>query len=331
MRQRLPKSLLLALLTTALLAPAAAFAQRGERVMTSGFDVSPGGTLEVAVHDADVSLTAGSDDRVEVEVYLDARDMDRGRERFERMNFRASLHGNTVQVESDREDSGWSWRDLGHFNVRVEVRLPERFDVDVRTEDGDVGADRLQGSIVLASEDGDVSARRLAGEVRIETADGDIRVDEIRGGRVDIRTSDGDLDLGTVSAERIDLRTSDGDIRVDVADADDVEAHTSDGDVALRGIRGSLTASTQDGDVDVDVDQAGEIALQTGDGDVTLSLPENAAVDLDARGEDVALRDGAGFHGSVGNHRIDGQLNGGGPRVRVRTGDGRIVLRLRAS
>lgn len=329
MSMRQPQILVLALVVMALAAPAGA--QEPEQVMTAGFDVAAGGTLEVSVHDADVTLTAGPEGRVDVVVYLAARDMERGRERYERMRFRARLHGNTVSVESDQVREPWSWRDRGYFNVRVEVRLPARFDVDVRTRDGDVVADRLEGDVSLVSEDGDIDAGRLTGQIRIRTADGDILVDEAHGGSVDIRTSDGDLRLGTITATSLELHTSDGDIRADVADADSVNAATSDGSIVLRGIRGSLTAVTHDGDIDVDADRAAEISLQTGDGDVFLSVPGDAALDLDIRGEDLDFGGGSAFSGSIRDDRVEGSLNGGGPTVRIRSGDGHVSLRLRAS
>lgn len=324
----------LALMLGLALVSSPALAQQQEHVMSTTYtELSPGGTLDVDVPDADILLLTGADDRVQIDVYLVAGDLERARERYERMRMRAHLDGaaNRVSLQADEVPWHWSWRDWGRFEVRVEIRLPERFDLDVRTEDGDITAGSHQGRLVLLTEDGDIAAERLEGEVRLVTSDGDIRTGSISGGVVEVRTSDGDVVLGAVSATEIVLESSDGDIVADVAAADRVEARTSDGDISLRGVRGALSAATHDGDIDIDVDQVAELALQSGDGDVALSLPQSAAADLDLRGGEISFRSGSGFDGRIERRSVVGTLNGGGPAVRVRSGDGSVSLRLRES
>ncbi len=69
-------------------APAPARETR-ELVMSAEFDTRPGGRLTIDVPDADLVLRNGAGDQVAFEIYVTARDMQRGRARFEAMNFRA--------------------------------------------------------------------------------------------------------------------------------------------------------------------------------------------------------------------------------------------------
>ena len=154
----MPKSQIGFVLALVLLAAPAAVASAGtgqseyerEQVMSAQFDIHPGGTLVVDVPDADVTLRNGSDDRVEIEVWLEARDMERARDRFERMGFNAKGNGDRVQLTAERiRGNGWDWRDWGRFNISVEIVLPRQYDVDLKTGDGDVSVQSQEGVIRL--------------------------------------------------------------------------------------------------------------------------------------------------------------------------------------
>ena len=147
----------------------------------------------------------------------------------------------------------------------------------------------------------------LFGTGRI-TSDGDLTADLLQGGSVELKTSDGDIDAEKIEAEMIKARSSDGDVNLTVSGSE-------------------LVARTSDGDLTVVI--SGQIALDlsTGDGDVTVRAPKGFGAVLDLKGEKVKLGGKVALDGEVSSRRVSGTLGDGGPTVRVRTGDGSIVLR----
>ena len=365
------KSTLFILLTALLFLPLALSSQAQDRdretMIDERFSVNEGGTLEVNVGDADVTVEPGSSDEVHVEVIVEARNMERGREYFEKQNFDVDQRGNTVRVETERRQRinwGWrDWRDKPHIYVRVTV--PEAFNADLHTSDGDIAVDRLRGEVRMKTSDGDIDAGDLTGAtLSLSTSDGTITVDDLDGEVVELETSDGDLDLGTITANRIfartsdgdirtgdlkgeaEIRTSDGDIHVSSFDGSSFFARTSDGTITVdelmaetstvRSYSGEITLSRATGDLDVsgsdtdirlDLVRPGEISATTSDGDISITLPRSHRADVRLRGEDVRVSSSLDFDGRIEEDRADGQINGGGPRLEARTSDGEVTLR----
>jgi hypothetical protein len=271
--------------------PAAAQRQLTETVFSDRFDVAPGGTLQVDVPDGDVDIETRSGGGVAVEVLLSSRDLEWARERFEQMQFSAALNGNTVRITARQvraRDSGWRWN--RGFSLRVRITMPDRFDSDIRTSDGDIFMDDVNGALWLETSDGDVDLGRVQGdEASIETSDGDVSAVALLSRRTTLRTSDGDIDVQTVS--------------------------------------GSFEATTGDGDIRVHIEAAGGVRLRTGDGDITMYLPASLAASVDLDAEDLNVPRSFQIVGRINRRRLQGDMNGGGPLLEARTGDGSITLR----
>jgi hypothetical protein len=68
--------------------------------------------------------------------------------------------------------------------------------------------------------------------------------------------------------------------------------------------------------------------INTGDGHVTLRLPQSFAADLDAHTGDgqIEVNFPITTSGTVGGHDLRGKIGGGGPTLKIRTGDGGIKV-----
>lgn len=168
-----------------------------------------------------------------------------------------------------------NWMGNNNRSLRVELRVPRNLVASIRTGDGSVLAEDLQGSLRLRTGDGSIEAIGVDGKLDAETGDGSIRTR----GRFDV----------------LMLRTGDGRIEADVMPGSRMvsgwEVNTGDGHVVVR----------------LPEKFAADLDAHTGDGKVELEFPINASR-LDS-GKDV-----------------HGKLNGGGPTLRIRTGDGPIRL-----
>jgi len=97
------------------------------------------------------------------------------------------------------------------FRVQFQITVPQRYNLDVETQGGDVTVDaRLEGEARLTTAGGDVSVVALSGTGRIETAGGNISVDRA-GSDLTARTAGGGIHVGDVQGAAI-LETSGGEI-----------------------------------------------------------------------------------------------------------------------
>ncbi|HVL69990.1 MAG TPA: DUF4097 family beta strand repeat-containing protein [Vicinamibacterales bacterium] len=113
-----------------------------------------------------------------------------------------------------------------------------------------------------------------------------------------------------------------------------VVAETTNGGIRGRDLGGAVEASTTNGGVDVEVTRVddGGITLACTNGGIRLRLPADAKGSISARvtnggiqtdGLSVALR------GEASRRRLDGDLNGGGPRISLEGTNGGIRISAR--
>jgi len=159
----------------------------------------------------------------------------------------------------------------------------------------------------------------------------DIIIQMPREGRVNLRTGDGKIEVAGLKGE-MDLHSGDGSENLEAVDGK-LRASTGDGHIRASGRFDELELKTGDGHVDVQAaggsSLAGEWRLETGDGNVSLEVPGNLAADVDLHTSDghIDLEMPVTTEGKVRENEVRGKLNGGGPLMTIRTGDGSIHLR----
>ncbi|KPJ90454.1 MAG: hypothetical protein AMS18_10865 [Gemmatimonas sp. SG8_17] len=267
--------------------------QSRDMLLDRQFDLGSGGTLTVEVPDGDVMVRTSPDSRASVQVVVSAHDRAWGRQVFERMEFAVRRSGDDLSVTatSPRVQDN-EWRDNRGVGVQVEITLPQSFNLDVATSDGDIDI-------------GDV-----AGRIELRTSDGDIVLGNVRGPALTVTTSDGDVSAASIAAERLAIQTHDGDVDVTVDSR-------------------SARIATGDGDIHLHLAAGGEVTLRTGDGDITIYADPSLNANVELRGEDVLVGPGFSLEGRVDRRGAQGQLSGGGPLLVAETGDGTISIRSR--
>ena len=206
---------------------------------------------------------------------------------------RLEKSGDAVEIEV-REPSSFAVFGGIVERIVVDVTVPATCDLRVHTGDGAVVLESsLHGSFDLVTGDGHVTLRGTQGDIRVTSGDGAI---------------DGtDLD-GTLVA-----RAGDGAVRID-GRFDDLDVGTGDGHVEITARKGSKVGS--------------EWSVETRDAGLELLIPRDLQATLDARTGDGRIRFELPVTGATGldRHVIRGKINGGGPPLRVRTGDGTLTL-----
>lgn len=145
----------------------------------------------------------------------------------------------------------------------------------------------------------------------LHTGDGSIRGSRVRG-NLYVNTGDGSIVLENVGGQ--------------------LSAHSGDGSIRVDGQFASLKVETGDGSIHAEVDRGSKMEgswyLHSGDGSIELRLPEDLSADLDARTGDGSIRSelSALDHADTRRNSLRGKLNGGGPLLELRSGDGSIRL-----
>lgn len=140
-------------------------------------------------------------------------------------------------------------------------------------------------------------------------------------GHVTVQQIAGKLDIGSDRCD-VDISRLDGELRV----------HADRGDVKVRdsAIRGGIRVSLDRGSADIALQRlAGDSNLEVSRGDLSVTLPKNASFTLDAeRTRRSSFRTDFGVlaQGSFGGGTIRGEVNGGGPVLRLRGERGEIWL-----
>jgi DUF4097 and DUF4098 domain-containing protein YvlB len=259
-----------------------------------------GGELRIDLDVGSVEVESHAENSVRVEAW--AAGMGSRGARFD-----LSSDGDNVRFSG--EVGGWL-SVLGGPRVRVRVRVPREFSLELETNGGHVEIEDLHG---------DVRARTSGGTVRVDRIEGD----------VDLETSGGSIEVDDVEGE-ITARTSGGSIRVSEARGD-VEVQTSGGSIQIRDVEGRVNARTSGGSITVRFasDPAGN--LETSGGGIEVELPDGEGVFLDAqtRGGRIELPQRLRFEGSRTSDTVRGDAGGGGDDLTLRTSGGNIRIEQR--
>ena len=199
--------------------------------------------------------------------------------------------GNRVELEV--HEPSWTISFSINHSVRIEVMMPAKADLDIHTGDGGVTLSPMAGTIRVHTGDGSITASGLRGDLALETSDG----------RVNATGLDGRL------------RAHSGDGRLTVSGRfDALELTSGDGSINARAEAGSTMGT--------------DWTVRTSDGRIHLEVPRDLKADLDAHTGDGGIRLDLPVQvtGRMTRSTVEGSINGGGPSITIRSGDGSISI-----
>lgn len=312
------------ILAITLLAASSAFAD----VIRRGFTVAEGGTLKLEGAYGNIKVVTGGTG-VAVEITRDA-DGRRGARRMQEHKITFEQRGNDVVIESDFDDddrfSWFSWDD--DYDVQWNIRVPDRYNVDVSTSGGSIELDDIGGTADARTSGGGIRTGRLGGPSTLKTSGGSIT---IGGGSAEIiaHTSGGSISIGDTTG-RVEAKTSGGSIKL-ARVGGEVVARTSGGGIRIEDASGTVDASTSGGSIHAHISRqpSGDSKLSTSGGGVVVTLAPSIAVDLDAHssGGGVSSDVPVTIRGTHDDNSLKGQINGGGPRLVLRSSGGGVRVK----
>jgi hypothetical protein len=254
------------------------------------------GTPDLSLTTFDGSVEVRAWDRPEVLVEIEKRASDKAQ--AEAIRVSAEQSGKAIRIEVRKPDGpqdGFGFRVSP--SARIVASVPAHCNLAVRTEDGSIRVERVEGRIDLNSGDGSLRGIDLSGTINAHTGDGSMRFDNASGA-LDLESGDG----GALLSGRLQS----------------VRLRTGDGSVEVRALDGSA--------------MTGDWEIRTGDGSLRLELPPSFSAVLDAETGDGSVRvrgfgepERAGRSDESGG-RLKRQLGSGGKLLRLRSDSGSILV-----
>ena len=254
------------------------------------------GIVDLSLMTFDGAIEVRGWDRPEVIVEIEKRAEDK--EAVDKISVLSEQNGRKIQIDV-RHSGSKTFVGIGTFtspSARLIVNAPHKINLEVRTGDGSIVVERLEGKLQLRTSDGRIRATESGGDLLAESGDGSLTLEDVTG-RVEARTEDGRISVSGVPGA--------------------IRARSGDGSIALRIRRGAVMTE--------------DWMVATSDGSISAELPEdfNAMIEAepgsDSRARsDLALADAVG--GTREHRALRGRLGSGGKSFVLRTGDGSIRL-----
>ena len=184
----------------------------GADTLRRSVDVEPGGRLRVDLSSGAVVIDTHREPTVRVEA--DSKGL-------ASMTFELTSDGRDAELVGERAWGGWF-----QGAVRVHVRVPRSYSLDIETSGANVEIERIQGDVRVETSGGSIDVSDVRGKVDLETSGGPIRVEQVVGD-LKAETSGGRLRVSEIRG-RVDLEPSGGPILASALDGPR-EAATSGG------------------------------------------------------------------------------------------------------
>jgi DUF4097 and DUF4098 domain-containing protein YvlB len=337
------------------------FGQRYEFTQTLEQAFPAGGSLNVVADRGTLRIVTSPDDKVHVSVrkIIRAESQDQANKKNSAVNPEISVAGTIVTINSARKNSDWEG-----VTTDLEISLPRkanlelrtgRGDIEVRDREGNIEAHSMRGNMTLASVTGNANLHVKRGDVDVRSITGDVRV-EGRADDVSVADVSGVLDLqgdffGNVNVEKIakgvrfkssrtDLEFArlngsfvmdSGDLRADGV-AGPLRLDTRSKDIHLEDVSGDVHLENRNGEVELHPDPKsplGNIEISNKSGAIRVTLPSTANFQLDARalrGEIETDFDSIKPTDNDREARATGTVNKGGSRLQLSTEHGTIMV-----
>jgi len=195
-----------------------------------------------------------------------------------------------VTVEITQNGDGFEIHPAGYdtsdnrISVDLEISLPKKAALTVKTEKGDVVVSDQMTDLTVANQNGDVEVRNTVGDVSIEMRKGDVKVADTKGD-VKISGKGGEIEVNTASGSVTVEGDFYGPVRADKI-AKGVRMVSPRTDLTLSALNGHLDAGS--GNIDL-IDAGGNLTLRTRDNEVNVENP-GGKVDIENRNAQTAVR-----------------------------------------
>ena len=148
------------------------------------YTLEPGGRLEIVNLNGAIHASGSTGAEVEVHAVREVRAStdQAAQDLLKRFEIREEVAPNRVLIHVP-EGEGRRGQARSRVTIRYEVRIPPGLDVLLRTQNGDVRMEGLQGTVTASATNGTLTGRQLSGRVDASTVNGgvDVSLESIAG------------------------------------------------------------------------------------------------------------------------------------------------------
>ena len=171
-------------------------------------------------------------------------------------------------------------------------------------------------------------------QIEVEPSSGRIRIDTLFPRNKDQWFSSGSssvrYEIKIPASADLDVRTVNGNVKISNISGD-LQVGTTNGNVAVSESGGRLSARTTNGSINAelsDITMGEDMVFRTTNGGITLSIPATTQAHLTARTTNGSIRTDFPItvQGTFSKNRLEGELNGGGGSIELRTTNGSIEI-----
>ena len=316
----------------ALSIPSTSLAQRydHDEIIEESFDIAKGGLITLDADLGSIVIEGGGGSEVVVSIIKGVNNVNQRNAQalFDRYEVSFDERGRGLEIRGDYDKPRGRMNNRNGLKVHYELLVPEDVELDIKTAGGSIHVENIAGDVNLHTSGGSLQLRDLAGEVIAKTSGGSIQGRNL-GKYVDLHTSGGSINIEGAQGA-LDAKTSGGSINIAAVDGP-VEAQTSGGTIRLREIAGAVNARTSGGSIEAEIigQPEDDMRLQTSGGSVTVHLDDNVRADIDAKasGGTVSTDFPVTVRGTLKKTQLQGEINGGGPMLTLRTSGGSVRIR----
>lgn len=213
--------------------------------------------------------------------------------------------------------------EIANVNGKIRVEPSSGNTVDVTATKKARGATPEQAKASL--ERATIAETVSAGSVRLETKIARVTGIVLNGGNLQVEYL-----VKVPAGAEVKLTTVNGGIEISDLKGR-VFAETTNGGVEARGLSGTVEASTTNGGLDIDLAAIadGGVKLECTNGGIKVRIPRDAKATISASVANGGISPGdlpIDITGENSRRRLEGRLNGGGPRVQIEGTNGGITL-----
>lgn len=294
---------------------AAAVGATVERQVKEVFPAAEGMRLSVDLAYGSIKVVPASTPEVRLTLTqsVEARNDSAAEREWKNLNLKMTPEGPRALLirTTDRRTMHWSWQKWPPTTLVLEIAVPHSSAVDLLTREGDVTVGDGVDAVKVRAQTGTVYVGHATGPVTVTVGAGDVTV---AGCGADLRVEDRQ---GSVLIGRCRGRA---------------EAVVAGGNFEIQNAGGPLQVEVAGGEIRAGFARpiGGEANLK-GTGDIVVGLPLAAAASVDARTSRPGLIHARELvlvprAGGIGADSLEADLNGGGPRLNLRSEAGNIRL-----
>ena len=218
---------------------------------------------------------------------------EKAKEYAQEVKIRIEKIGDTIEIVTEHP-KGRKPKFIGSVNVEYDVTMPRDANLDATSTNGNMNVAGIIGEILANTTNGSVSIQDCEGQLIVKTTNGRVNVEEVSG-NVRVKTTN-----GSISAKLAML----------------------DGESGFETTNGSIDVQMEEG-------HSGPLTVHTTNGSITVELPSDFAADVEANTSNGKIYSDLPITvaGKISKTSLHGELNGGGPLMKLKTTNGKINIR----